>query len=59
MSTSPKTSPFTLAVCAEMVFRSLPLVERLKRITALGFQAEIWDWTKHDIGAIAKSGATF
>ena len=50
---------FTLAVCAEMTFRALPVVERLKRITALGFQAEIWDWTKHDIAALAKSGATF
>lgn len=53
------TQPFTLAVCAEMSFRSLPVVERLKRITAAGFQAEIWDWTKHDIAALEKSGATF
>lgn len=51
--------PFTLAVCAEMVFRALPVVERLRRITELGFQAEIWDWTKHDIAALAASGATF
>lgn len=50
---------FTMAVCAEMTFRALPVVERLKRITELGFQAEIWDWTKHDIAALAKSGATF
>ncbi|KQT04631.1 hydroxypyruvate isomerase [Rhizobium sp. Leaf391] len=50
---------FTLAVCAEMVFRSLPVTERLKRITDLGFVAEIWDWTKHDIPALARSGATF
>lgn len=50
---------FTLAVCAEMVFRSLPVTERLKQITDLGFVAEIWDWTKHDITALARSGATF
>ncbi|MEF2070215.1 TIM barrel protein [Consotaella aegiceratis] len=50
---------FSLAVCAEMVFRALPPVERLKRITELGFQAEIWNWTAHDIPALAKSGATF
>jgi hydroxypyruvate isomerase len=50
---------FTLAVCAEMVFRSLPILERLQRIADYGFQAEIWDWTKHDIAALAKSGATF
>lgn len=59
MTTTTTSSPFTLAVCAEMVFRSLPVLERLKRITELGFQAEIWDWTKHDIAAIAKSGAIF
>lgn len=53
------TQPFTLAVCAEMVFKSLPVVDRLKRITALGFQSEIWDWTKHDIAALEKSGAVF
>ena len=51
--------PFTLAVCAEMVFRSLAVVDRLKRITELGFQAEIWDWTRHDIAALETSGATF
>lgn len=53
------SQPFTLAVCAEMVFKALPVAERLKRITALGFQAEIWDWTKHDIAALERSGATF
>lgn len=52
-------SPFTLAVCAEMVFRDLPVIERVKRIDALGFQVEIWDWTKHDIAALADTGATF
>ena len=50
---------FPLAVCAEMVFRKLPVLERLKRITEHGFIAEIWDWTKHDIPALAKSGAAF
>jgi hydroxypyruvate isomerase len=52
-------SPFTLAACAELLFRNLPVVERLKRLTSAGFQAEIWDWTRHDIKALAKSGATF
>jgi len=51
--------PFTLAVCAEMVFRDLPVAERIKRIDALGFQVEIWDWTKHDLKMLAGSGATF
>jgi hydroxypyruvate isomerase len=52
-------SPFQLAVCAEMVFRSLPIVERVKRIAGLGFMVEIWDWTRHDIAALAATGASF
>lgn len=55
----PAQQPFTLAVCAEMVFRSLPVLDRVRRITELGFDVEIWDWTKHDIAALAKSGARF
>lgn len=50
---------FELAVCAEMVFRQLPFVERVKKIAALGFQVEIWDWTKHAIDALAATGAKF
>lgn len=50
---------FTLAVCAEMVFRELPMIERVRRISELGFEVEIWDWTRHDIGALAQSGAKF
>ena len=36
---------FTLAVCAEMVFRDRPVCERVRRIHDLGFAVEIWDWT--------------
>jgi hydroxypyruvate isomerase len=50
---------FTLAVCAEMVFRDLPFDERVRRIAELGFLVEIWDWTAKDINAIARTGATF
>lgn len=53
------TTPFTLAVCAEMVFTHLPLVERVRRIDDLGFQVEIWDWTTKDIDALVATGATF
>jgi hypothetical protein len=56
---SDANQPFTLAVCSEMVFRDLPIIERIKKIDELGFQVEIWDWTKHDIKALANSGATF
>lgn len=54
-----KASPFNLAVSSEMIFRKLPILERVKRIAELGFNVEIWDWTKHDIAALAKTGATF
>lgn len=50
---------FELAVCAEMTFRALPFVERVKTIANLGFHVEIWDWTKHDIPALARTGASF
>jgi hypothetical protein len=35
---SSVTSPFILAVCAEMVFTVLPFVERVRRIDGLAFQ---------------------
>ena len=53
------STPFTLAVCAEMVFTDLPFVERVRRIDELGFQVEIWDWTAKDIDALRATGATF
>jgi hydroxypyruvate isomerase len=51
--------PFKLAVSAEMVFLERPFVERVQRIHALGFSAEIWDWTQKDIVALAATGADF
>lgn len=53
------TADFTLAACAEMIFTELPIAERVRRIDALGFQVEIWDWTRHDIDALKSTGATF
>jgi hypothetical protein len=50
---------FQLAVCAEMVFTDLPLLERIRRIDELGFAVEIWDWTAKDIDALVATGATF
>ena len=50
---------FRLAVSAEMVFVDLPFVERVRRIADAGFEVEIWDWTKKDIDALARTGATF
>ena len=52
------TSP-TLAVCAEMVFLDLPVVERVRTLHELGLAVEIWDWTRKDLAALAATGATF
>ena len=59
MSESRAPAPFNLAVCSEMVFRHLPITERIRKIAALGFQVEIWDWTRHDVDALIDTGATF
>jgi hydroxypyruvate isomerase len=50
---------FRLAVSAEMVFVDLPFVERVRRIADAGFEVEIWDWTRKDADALARTGATF
>ncbi len=50
---------FDLAVCAEMVFRDLPILERVRRIDALGFAVEIWSWHGKDLAALAATGARF
>lgn len=50
---------FALAACAEMIFTDLPVLERVRRLDDLGFAVEIWDWTKHDVVALAATGATF
>ena len=52
-------SAYRLAVSAEMVFLDLPFEERVRRIADLGFEVEIWDWTKKDVSALTKTKATF
>jgi hydroxypyruvate isomerase len=42
-----------------MVFLELPIEERVRRIADLGFQVEIWDWTRKDIDTLAHTGAVF
>lgn len=49
----------TLAVCSEMVFTDLPLLDRVKRIDELGFDVEIWSWHDKDLDALAATGARF
>lgn len=53
------SSPFTLAVCAEMVFTELPFEERVRRLDALGFEVEIWGWRAKDISTLAATEASF
>jgi hydroxypyruvate isomerase len=48
-----------LAVCAEMMFTDLPLLQRIERIHQGGFEVEIWNWTTKDIDALISTGATF
>src|SRR6201994_1487401 len=48
-----------LAVCAEMVFTELPLIDRVRRVDELGFAVEIWSWHDKDLDALAGTGATF
>jgi hydroxypyruvate isomerase len=52
-------SDFELAICAEMVFRELPILERVRRIDELGFAVEIWSWHDKDLAALADTGARF
>lgn len=62
MTPSDHAAPFTLAVSAEMVFRDLPMAERIRRIHEAGFAAEIWNWANHDIDALealAEKGVVF
>ena len=48
-----------LAVCSEMVFTELPLIDRVRRIDELGFAVEIWSWHDKDLDALAATGARF
>jgi hydroxypyruvate isomerase len=52
-------SGYRLAASAEMLFLDLPFVERVRRLDELGYEVEIWDWTRKDTAALAATGATF
>lgn len=51
--------PFSLAVCAEMIWRDKPIEWRCARLTEMGFDVGLWNWSDHDLVALEKSGATF
>ncbi|WP_029109746.1 TIM barrel protein [Mycobacterium sp. URHD0025] len=50
---------FELAICSEMVFTDLDIVERARRISELGFSVEIWSFHDKDLDALASTGARF
>ena len=50
---------FELAVCSEMVFTELPILERVRRIHDMGFAVEIWSWHDKDLEELASTGARF
>lgn len=51
--------PFSLAVCAEMIWRDKPIEWRCARLAEMGFDVGLWNWPDHDLSALEKSGATF
>jgi hydroxypyruvate isomerase len=53
------SSPFTLAACAEMLWRDKPIEWRASRLKDLGLQVGLWNWPAHDLAKLEKSGATF
>ncbi len=50
---------FTLAACAEMLWRDRPIEWRASRLHEMGFQVGLWNWPEHDLARLEKSGATF
>jgi hydroxypyruvate isomerase len=59
VSTIDTGSTYRLAVSAEMVFVDLPFLDRVRRISELGYEVEIWDWTQKDVAALSATGATY
>lgn len=53
------TNPFTLAACAEMLWRDRPIEWRCTRLAEMGFEVGLWNWPDHDLTKLEKSGATF
>ncbi len=50
---------FPLSVCAEMLWRERPIGWRCARLAEMGFAVGLWNWRKHDLAELARSGAVF
>ena len=50
---------FTLAACAEMIWRDRPIEWRASRLKEMGFGVGLWNYPGWDVDALVKTGATF
>lgn len=53
------TQPFSLAACAEMLWRDRPIEWRCSRLKDMGFGVGLWNWPEHDLAKLEKTGANF
>ncbi len=53
------TQPFSLAACAEMLWRDRPIEWRCSRLKDMGFGVGLWNWPEHDLAKLEKTGAEF
>ena len=53
------TQPFSLAACAEMLWRDRPIEWRCSRLKDMGFGVGLWNWPEHDLAKLEKTGADF
>lgn len=52
-------SPFSLAACAELLWRDKPIEWRCSRLKEQGFGVGLWNRSAHDLAKLAKTGANF
>lgn len=53
------TQPFTLSVCAEMLWQDRPIEWRCARLAEMGLGVGLWNWIDHDLDKLERSGARF
>lgn len=53
------TAQFSLAACAEMLWRDRPIEWRASKLKDMGFGVGLWNWPAHDIAKLEATGATF
>lgn len=53
------STQFTLAACAEMLWRDRPIEWRASRLKEMGFGVGLWNWPAHDLAKLEKTGASF